>query len=453
MVEQCDVIVVGTRCAGASLAIQLARAGQRVVAVDKATFPSDTLSTHIFQAEGILALDRLGVLDRVKATGAPVVSHYAGAVESAAIEGAWPARPGDLGGAMCVRRPALDAILVDAAREAGVEVRTGVIVRSLVQEDGRVAGVEVESDGGRATMRAPLVVGADGRLSTIAKLVGARRYHHTPSPRVFIWGYFEGARTEEPPRSCFYRRDHDFSIGAPCDGGGFMLGCGVDHDRFESDHGRDPEAAFAAAMAVIPEAAALIEGATRDGKLRTVARYDGFMRESAGPGWVLVGDAGHFKDPSPGQGISDAFRQTERLAPMIVDGLRGKRDLDAALQEWWAWRDEDAFEKHWFASDLGRGGAILTVEEELLRRLFRTQKGRDAFIDLLNHRVRPSKVLTPGRALGATGRLLLRRGSDRRQVLRDLKQLMGAEVQRRKLRKQPVYFDAAAEERERAPAP
>jgi 2-polyprenyl-6-methoxyphenol hydroxylase-like FAD-dependent oxidoreductase len=452
MDEQFDVIVVGTRCAGAPLAIQLANAGLQVVAVDKAEFPSDTPSTHLFQVEGILALHRLGVLDRVKATGAPVISHYTGAVESATLEDAWPTRPGDLGGAMCVRRPVLDKILVDAAREAGVDVRTGTIVRRLVEEAGRIAGVEVDAGGGRATLRARLVVGADGRLSTVAKLVGARRYHHTPTARVFLWGYFEGARTETPPRTYFYRRGYDFSLGSPCDNGGFMVGCGIDRERFEADYGRDPEVAFAAAMSALPEMAALIEGATRDGRLRAVARYDGFMRESAGPGWVLVGDAGHFKDPSPGQGISDALRQTERLAPLIVEGLRGDRDLDAALQEWWAWRDDDAFEKHWFASDLGHGGTLLTVEAEILRRLVLTSKGRDAFVNILNHRARPSKVLTPVRLLGATSRLLLRRGSDRRQVLRDAKQLMGTELQRRRLRKHPVYFDAAAEEREVAAA-
>lgn len=451
MDEQVDVVIVGTRCAGASLGIHLARAGLRVVAVDKAEFPSDTLSTHIFQAEGLLALHRLGVLDRVRATGAPVISDFAGSIEATAVGGPWPARPGDRGGVMCVRRPVLDAILVDAAREAGVDVRTGTIVRSLVEEGGRVVGVEVDNES-RTTLRAPLVVGADGRLSTIAKLVGARRYHRTPSPRVFIWGYFDGAPVESPPRTYFFRRGVDFMLGTPCDNGGFMVGAGVDRERFASEFGRDPEPAFAAALAAIPEAAALIEGATRDGKLRTVARYDGFMRESAGPGWVLVGDAGHFKDPSPGQGISDALRQSERLAPIIVSALRGDRDLDAALREWWAWRDDDAFEKHWFASDLGHGGTLLTVEREILRRLLATRKGQDLFIDVFNHRVRPSKVLTPGRLIGATGRLLMRRDGDRRQVLRDAKSLMTTEMARRRQRKHPVYDDSVIEEPQLATA-
>jgi 2-polyprenyl-6-methoxyphenol hydroxylase-like FAD-dependent oxidoreductase len=451
MGEQYDVIIVGTRCAGAPLGIHLARAGLRVVAVDKAEFPSDTLSTHIFQSEGLLALDRLGVLDRVRATGAPVLNHFGGCIEEAQVGGPWPTRPGDQGGAMCVRRPALDEILVDAAREAGVDVRTGTILRSLVEEGGRVVGVEID-DGTRSTLRAPLVVGADGRLSTVAKLVGARRYHHTPSPRVFMWGYFDGAPVESPPRTYLFRRGVDFMLGSPCDNGGYMVGAGVDRERFASEFGRDPDAAFAAALAAIPEAAALIDGATRDGRLRIVARYDGFMRESAGPGWVLVGDAGHFKDPSPGQGISDALRQTERLAPIIVAGLRGERDLDAGLREWWAWRDDDAFEKHWFASDLGRGGSVLTVEREILRRLLATRKGQDMFVNILNHRIRPSKVLTPVRLLGATGRLLLRRGSDRRQVLRDAKVLTTNDLQRRKQRKRPVYDDSAIEEPEVAAA-
>lgn len=439
MANTCDVIVVGTRCAGSSLAIQFARAGLHVVAVDKAEFPSDTPSTHLFQAEGMSALHRLGVLDRLLATGAPALTHFSAAVDAASFGGPWPLRPDDIGGAMCVRRPVLDIILVEAARDAGVDVRTGTTVRGLMEEGGRVTGVEVEK-GSRATLRAPLVVGADGRLSTMARLVGARRYHETPSPRVYAWGYFHGARTETQPCSHFYRRGDDFVTGAPCDTGSFMLVAAVDRARFQSDFFRDPEAMFMATVAAIPEAAALIEGATRDGRLQTIARYDGFMRESAGAGWVLVGDAGHFKDPAAGQGISDALRQSEKLAPIIIDRIRGPQgDLDAGLREWWTWRDEDAFEKHWFASDLGRAGPVLTVEAEIIRRLVSKPKGRDRFLDLFSHRVRPSKVLTPTRLVGATTRLLLRRDSDHRQALRDARLLIGNDLLRRRLRKKPVY--------------
>jgi 2-polyprenyl-6-methoxyphenol hydroxylase-like FAD-dependent oxidoreductase len=441
MADPVDVVIVGTRCAGASLGIHLARAGLRVVGVDRAEFPSDTPSTHFFQVEGILALQRLGVLDRLRETGAPILNDFAAAVEAAAFGGHWPLREGDLGGGMCIRRPVLDTVLVEAARDAGVDVRTRTILRGLLREDGRVVGVTVEGGADRATtdLRARLVVGADGRLSSVAKLVGARRYHETPSPRVFSWAYFDGAPAESPPRTHFYRRGDDFALGSPCDNGAFMLASSVSRERFETEFERDIEAMFEATVAAIPEAAALVAGATRDGRVHSVTRYDGFLRESAGPGWVLVGDAGHFKDPSPGQGISDALRQSEKLAPVIIDGLSGRSDLDAGLQDWWRWRDEDAFEKHWFASDLGRGGPVLTVEGEIIARLVSTPAGRDRFVDILNHRAKPSDVLTPGRLVGATARLLGRRGSPRRTVLRDASTLMGAELHRRRLRKRPVY--------------
>jgi 2-polyprenyl-6-methoxyphenol hydroxylase-like FAD-dependent oxidoreductase len=280
----------------------------------------------------------------------------------------------------------------------------------------------------------------------VAKLVGARRYHETPSPRVFAWGYFDGAVVESPPRTHFYRRGDDFVLSSPCDNGAWMVAAGIRRERYEDEFGRDLEAMFDGAIAAIPEVASLLSGATRDGRLRTVARYDGFLRESAGPGWVLVGDAGHFKDPSPGQGISDALRQSEKLAPVIIDGLQGRADLDAALQDWWRWRDDDAFEKHWFASDLGRGGPVLTVEGEIIARLVSTPAGRDRFVNILNHRARPSEVLTPGRLVGATARLLGRRGTDRRAVLRDARTVMGAEVRRRRLRKRPVYVGGDPEQ-------
>lgn len=445
MATQYDVIIVGSRCAGASLAIQLAQAGLQAVVVDKAGFPSDTPSTHIFQAEGILVLQRLGVLERLLGTGAPAIRHFSAAVDSASFGGALPARPGDPAGGMCVRRALLDTILVEAAGAAGAEVRTNATVRGLVEEGGRVTGVEIDN-GSRTTLRAPLVVGADGRHSTVAKLVGARRYHETPSPRVFAWGYFNGAEVGDPPRMHLYRRGDDFVLGAPCDNGAFMLAAGVDRTRLEPEFGRDVEVMYAATVAAIPEAAAIIRDSTREGRLHTVARYDGFLRESVGPGWVLVGDAGHFKDPSPGQGISDALRQSEKLAPVIVDGLAGRSDLDAGLQEWWAWRDDDAFEKHWFASDLGRAGSVLTVEGEIIARLVSTSAGRDLFLNIFNHRTRPSEVLSPARLVGAVARLLARPGSDRRQVLRDAKLLMGTELRRRKLRRHPAYRDAVVDD-------
>jgi 2-polyprenyl-6-methoxyphenol hydroxylase-like FAD-dependent oxidoreductase len=440
--EPVDVVIVGARCAGASLACHLARAGLDVVVVDRADFPSDTPSTHFFQAEGLLALQRLGVMDRLLATGAPLIEHFLGSVDAAEFGGRWPLRDGDVAGAMCVRRPLLDSMLVDAAREAGADVRLRTVVRGVVRDGDRVVGVEVDGEG-EGEIRARLVVGADGRTSTVARSVGARRYHATTSPRAFSWGYFDVDAIESPPRAHFHRQGDDFVVASPCDGGELMVVAAVSKQRYEDEFDRDAEAMHAAVVAAVPAIASITAGARPTDKIHTVTRYDGFLRESAGPGWVLVGDAGHFKDPTPGQGISDALRQVEQLSPEIVAGVR-QGDLDARMQAWWRWRDDDAFEKHWFASDLGRAGPVLTVEREILSRLVSTPRGQDMFIEILNHRVKPSRALTPTRLVAATARLLARRGTDRRQVLRDARTLVAQEGRRRMLRRRPEYEGADA---------
>src|SRR3954453_19910286 len=166
--ERFDAIVVGARCAGPAAAIALARAGRRVVALDRARFPSDTISTHLLWPGGVAELQALGALERVMALGAPPLPRaLAGAGELTVRAGYSPVD--GIAHALCVRRPGLDAALVETARAAGAEVREGVRVTELVFEFGRVAGVR----GGGFELRAPLVIGPDGRRSTVARLVGA----------------------------------------------------------------------------------------------------------------------------------------------------------------------------------------------------------------------------------------------------------------------------------------
>ena len=163
-----------------------------------------------------------------------------------------------------------------------------------------------------------------------------------------------------------------------------------------------------------------LSGARRVGKIFGMLRFEGFFREATGPGWVLAGDAGHFKDPAPGQGIQDAFRQVEVLAPAIIGAIGfSPSALDEALAGWARWRDADAAEHYWLASDLGQAGLAPAVLPEIARRLY--ERGKlDPFLDLFNHRSAPSKVLTPPRLLAATARLLARGGCDRRALLREV---------------------------------
>src|SRR3954453_20961710 len=169
-----DVVIVGARCAGSPLAILLAREGFRVAVVEQAGFPRDTLSSHLFEADGLALLDRLGLTERLRATGAPLREHLDKRTEHFRIQVEWPQRPGDIGGIAGIRRFVLDSILAGAAEEAGAEVQMETKVTGLVDERGRVAGVRVSGPDGEREIGARLVVGADGRSSTVARLCGAR---------------------------------------------------------------------------------------------------------------------------------------------------------------------------------------------------------------------------------------------------------------------------------------
>ena len=167
MSQAYDAIVVGARCAGSPTAMLLARRGHRVLLVDRATFPSDTISTHLIHPPGVASLERWGLLDPVIATGSPPIDTYAFDFGPFTIAGA----PGtdETPVAYSPRRTVLDKLLVDAASEAGAEVRERFTVESLVVEDGRVVGIRGHSKGGKTvTELARVVIGADGRYSLVA---------------------------------------------------------------------------------------------------------------------------------------------------------------------------------------------------------------------------------------------------------------------------------------------
>src|SRR5438128_1009183 len=442
MQNRFDVIIVGARCAGAPLATLLARQGVRVAVVEQATFPRETLSSHIFEADALAFLDRLGVTERLRATGAPFVDRTDIRIEDFEIAMPWPRAPGDTGGMMSVRRHVLDPILADAAVDAGAEVRMASTVVGLSEEHGRVSGVRVSCANGECELRARLVVGADGRRSTVAALNRARKYNVVANQRALYWGYFEGADPGEQPSFLSHRWADRFVLAIPTDAGLYQALVWPEMSelaRFDRDH----EAVFADQIQSCEPLARAIAGARRVGKLYGAVRWSGYFREASGPGWVLAGDAGHFKDPAPGRGIGDAFRQVDALAPAIVAGLGGSdANLDEALVRWGHWRDRDFAEHYWLAHDLGQSGTVPAVLSEIVRRLNEQGKA-GSLLDLLNHRVKPSRLLTPARLLGATARLVARERGQRRAILGEVAALASQDARRRWLNRRPAY--AAAE--------
>jgi 2-polyprenyl-6-methoxyphenol hydroxylase-like FAD-dependent oxidoreductase len=433
--------VVGARCAGSPLATLLARDGMRVAVVERATFPHDTLSTHIFQAHAMAFLNRLGVTERIRATGACFMGRVH--VRSGDLEYTVPIsqRPGDVGGITSVRRLLLDPILAQAAAEAGAEIRMATKVTGLVEDRGRVAGVRVAHNGSESSLEAPLVVGADGRNSTIAALVGSRKYNVTANERFAYWSFFEGVEPGPDPAFIFHRWADRLVVGCPADSGLYQVLVIPDLGEL-SRFRQDLEGSFMEYARSCRPVAHALSGARRVGRFFGMLRLQGFFREASGPGWVLVGDAGHFKDPTPGQGIGDAFRQVEALAPTILSAPDGSEEgLDRALARWGRWRDEDAAEHHWFATDLGKAGPVPAALPEIQRRLL-AQGKIDLFLNLFAHRSRPSEVFSPARLLGATARLLARRGCDRRALMREVGVLVAEDARRKRLNRRPAYVAA-----------
>ena len=437
--ERFDVVVVGARCAGSPLAALLARRGLRVALVDRARFPSDTLSTHVFQNDACRVFAGLGVLDRLLASGAPWITQVDLRIEGLSLVHRWPLRPGDPGPWLSVRRPVLDAALVEAAADAGADVRTATAVTGLVERAGRVAGVRVGTgSAGGTELVAPLVVGADGRGSLVARLTGARGYNLVRNQRLACWAYYEGVAAPGPATFFAHRWDDEFVTAWPCDNGLHLVVVIAPVDRAPQFR-EDPVASFDAHVARCLPLVATLAGARRIGPPVLAARWTSYFRESAGPGWVLVGDAGHFKDPSPGQGITDAVRQAERLADDIVDGMGGSRPLDAAMTAWWRWRDRDAREMAWFAGDFGQGGRVPPVFVEILGRLAAEEVSTDSFLDVLNHRVRPSAILSPPRLASATARLLRRGDQPPGRVLAGSREIVAEDLRRRWRNHRPRY--------------
>lgn len=426
MSEAFDVVVVGARCAGAPLTTMLARGGLRVCLVDKDQFPSDTLSTHAIQPAGVQVLERLGVRESLAKLAPPLVRGRMVFDDGVALID-------DIVGitgapVLSVRRVVLDEILVNAAAEAGVDVRTQTAVTGLVFEQGRVAGVTTPL----GELRAALVVGADGTRSTVGKLVGAREYHPTPNGRLFMWGYYEA----DPTGGELWigkLDDHAYLV-TPTDNGLTLVAACPSIDRRDQARG-DREAVYEAGVRGWPELYAGVEKAQREGPVYTMANMHGFFRESAGPGWVLVGDAGHFKDPTPGQGIADALRQGEKLADAILRALGGPDRADEVLRAWWRWRDEDAWEMYWFAHDLGAAGPTPPLRREIQRRIAADRELTNASLRVFNHELAPSQVYTPAFSLTTVAQAVRRRRGQRKAILREAWEVAADEFRQRRARR------------------
>ncbi|ONI78029.1 oxidoreductase [Actinosynnema sp. ALI-1.44] len=332
-----DVIVVGARCAGSPSAMLLARMGYRVLVVDRATFPSDTLSTHLVHPPGVAALRRWGLLETLVATGCPPIHTYAFDLDSLVISGSpgTPAEPVAYG----PRRIVLDKILVDAAAAAGAEVREGFTVSEVVVDDGRITGIRGrERDGREVTERARVVVGADGLNSLVARAVNAHVYNENPKLMVGYYSYYSGLDMDGVFKA--HSRPHRAFGAWPTNDGMTLVGGCWPFAEF-NEVKKDIEGHYVKNFELAPAWAERIRAARRETRV-VGAALPNYFRKPFGAGWVLVGDAGYCKDFFTAQGISDAFISAELCADALDEALSGQQPFDTAMAGYQAARDQHA---------------------------------------------------------------------------------------------------------------
>ena len=312
-----DAVVVGARCAGAATAMLLARAGQRVLLVDRGEYGADTLSTHALMRGAVLQLRHWGLLPRIVDAGTPAVRsttfHFGADTLLVAIKAKY-----GVDALYAPRRTVLDPILVDAAREAGAIVRYGVRVTALARKsDGTVEGVHLLDRSGHAfDVRTRLVVGADGMRSTVAELVEAPTYRTGTHTAASLYGYWPGLTTD----GYHWHYGERAATGViPTNNQETLVFASMPGDRWK-EMGTNRFAGF---MRVVHEASpdlAQTIAALGERPLTGFGGQIGYYRQSWGPGWMLVGDAGYFKDPLTAHGITDALRDAELAAEAAVDG-------------------------------------------------------------------------------------------------------------------------------------
>ncbi len=318
-----DALIVGGRCAGSGLALLLARQGRRVAVLDRAQFPSDTVSTHFMWPRTTAALARWGLLDQLAATGCPPIDtvnlhfgpvHVAGRPE--AVDGTQAM--------FCPRRTVLDKLLVDQAREAGAEIREQTLVREVLRESGRVTGVRALGPDGKATeLRARVVIGADGMNSTVAHAVEAPTIREHPSLTCGFYAYWSGVPTEGVE---FYLRHGRDVLVFPTHDGLTCIWAGRHNEQWPA-YRADKEATYHASLD--PALAERVRGGQQATPFKGTHRLPNYIRQAAGPGWALAGDAAYHRDPLTGMGIGDAFLGAELLADAFAQ--TGDGDLDTAL--------------------------------------------------------------------------------------------------------------------------
>ncbi|MFE0174988.1 NAD(P)/FAD-dependent oxidoreductase [Streptomyces sp. NPDC059002] len=325
-----DVIVIGARCAGSPAAMLFARQGYRVLLLEKARFPQDTLSSHYIHQPGVALLDRWGLLDEIRAAGSRPIDHQSYEGPGVRLEGFSLPVDGHRT-TYAPRRFVLDPILAGGAVASGVDFQESCAVTDLIFEDDRVVGVRYTTPGGtEAEERARLVVGADGMRSLVARKVGAPKTIEHPRMTCTYYSYW----ADVPAHFELYERPGRWIALAPTNDGLTLIMTYFPQSEF-ADVRTDVESHYlASCRTTAPELYERMMAGRRVEQLYGTGHQENYFRKASGPGWVLLGDAVHHKDSITARGITDAFIQAQSLTDHIGQGLHDDTALTVALKRY-----------------------------------------------------------------------------------------------------------------------
>lgn len=343
-----DAIIVGARCGGSPLAMLLARQGHNVLVVDRGTFPSDTLSTAFLRPGAVRRLREWGLFERFLATNPSAPQRRDIYWNGTQL----PVPPVDEP-LYTPRRTIFDKLLVDAAREAGAEVREGFSVRELLRDEaGAITGIAGrDASGNDVREEARIVVGADGRNSFVAKQVAAEEYDVDEGNSFGYYSFYSGLPLDRMEMH-FNQRHVLFHF--PTHNNQACIAIEAPRELFPEAR-RDPKGWVEDAFRrLAPSIGQHLDSATCEEQYFGMSGRTSLFRKPYGPGWALIGDAGYLKDPVLGTGIDDAFRDAELVAAALHTAFAGESDMETALAAYHARRDAESRPAYEVINEFGR---------------------------------------------------------------------------------------------------
>ena len=386
-----DAIVVGARVAGSPTAMLLARKGYRVLLVDQTSFPSDTISTHHIHRAGLATANRWGLLPRLVGTGGPRIRRWTFDVGPFALTGN-PLPAGDLDFDLCPRRTVLDSTLLDAAAEAGAEVRENFAVRGILSDGDRVCGIQAQTADGKIIQeRARIVIGADGRRSRIARLVDAPTYHARPALSFGYYSYWSGVDLHGIE---LYPREGRGIVAEVTNDGLVYVAVGWRRAMFEGVRAHTERHVWQVLHDCAPQLAERVRQGQRVAPFKG-ADFPFFFRQPHGSGWALVGDAGYHRDAITGQGITDAFRDADLLAAAVDAGFSGRQPLAHALAAYEQARNTAVMPMYEFTYRLAQLEAPSEQEQQLFGALRTNHYETERFLSIMAGTVPVAEFFDP----------------------------------------------------------